>query len=227
MLEELKTEVCAIAKKAQNEGLCRHKSGNFSALDPESGLIAITPSGIDRDTLTPDGIVLINRNAQVIENPLGYKPTSESLMHLAIYENRPDIRAVAHSHPIYATSFAILGKPIPAVTYEGFTMGLTKARIPVAPYARPGTPELAQSVVEPCQEANCLLLARHGAVAFSPNDIEEAYLTVAYVEEMAHLYYNALMLTGGVEPPVFKQEELSSWKYPSQIKGDSGDGIGG
>ena len=59
MLEELKTEVCAIAKKAQNEGLCRHKSGNFSALDPESGLIAITPSGIDRDTLTPDGIVLI------------------------------------------------------------------------------------------------------------------------------------------------------------------------
>lgn len=219
MLEQLKNEVCATAKKAQNEGLCRHKSGNFSALEPESGLIAITPSGIDRDVLTSDGIIIINQDAEVVENLCGFKPTSESLMHLAIYKVRPDIRAIAHSHSIYATSFAILGRPIPAVTYEGFTMGLTKARIPVARYARPGTPELAKSVEEPSKEANCMLLERHGVVAMSPNDIEEAYLNVAYVEEMAHLYYNTLTLTGGVEPPVFEQEELSSWKYPSQIKG--------
>ena len=218
MLEELKAEVCLTAKKAQHEGLCRHKSGNFSAKDNTTGLIAITPSGIDRDELSPDGIILINEDAEVIENLCDLKPTSEALMHLSIYRSRPDAHAIVHTHSIFATSFAILGKPIPAVTYELFTMGLTKARIPVAAYARPGTQELASCVVGPCGEADCFLLERHGAVALSPKSISEAYLKAAYIEEVAQLYFNALAINGGKEPPSFDQAELSSWSYPSQIK---------
>ena len=67
-------------------------------------------------------------------------------MHLELYKKSPEICAVAHTHSMYGTVFAVLNKPIPAVVYEIATLGCTKARIPVAPYARPGTPELAKNV---------------------------------------------------------------------------------
>ena len=87
------------------------------------------------------------------------------------------------------------------LVYRASGMGLTQARIPVAPYARPGTLELAASVVDACQEAECFLLEKHGAVTFDTTSIAEAYRKAVYLEEMAHLYYNALTLGQGAEPP--------------------------
>lgn len=217
MLKELKKRVIKVAQQAQLDGLCQHKSGNFSAMDPKTGYFVITPSGVDRMQLTPDDMVVMDLDANVIENKSGLKPSSECLMHIAIYKARPDLKAIVHTHSKYATVFAILNKPIPPITYEAFHLGLSKGRIPVAPYGRPGSTALAQSVVEPAKEANCFLLQAHGDVAADPESIENAYLSACYVEEIAELYYLTLTTENGVEPPVLPAEELQKWAYPSEI----------
>lgn len=218
MLETLKKDVCLIAKRAQKDGLCKHKSGNFSARDLESGYVVITPTSVDRELLTPRDMVVMDLDANVVENLSGLRPTSESLMHLMIYRQRPEATAIAHTHSAYATTFALLNKPIPAIVYEVANLGLTKARVPVAPYGRPGTTELAESVIESCKEADCFLLEKHGAVALDNRDIYEAFLKAAYIEELAELYHHALTANNCQEPPAFAQEELQKWEYPAQIK---------
>ena len=183
MLESLKKDVVAMAKRAQKEGLCKHLSGNLSARDPETGYVVITPTQVDRELLTARDMVVLDLDANVIENESGLRPTSESLMHLQIYKTRPDVNAVCHTHSMYATTFAVLNKPIPAVVYEIANLGVTKSRIPVAPYGRPGTTDLSDSVIEPVQEADVFLLQGHGAVAVSQGNIYDAYLRAAYIEE--------------------------------------------
>lgn len=223
MLESLKKEVCDIAKRAQKDGLCKHKSGNFSARDPQTGYIVITPTSVDRELLTPRDMVVMDLEANVLENLSGLRPTSEALMHLMIYKTREDAKAIVHTHSMYGTTFALLNKPIPAIVYEVANFGLTKARIPVAPYGRPGTMDLADSVIETCKEAECFLLEKHGTLAFDTRNIYEAYLKANYIEELAQLYYNALVVNQGKEPDAFVQEELQSWEYPKEIKFPKGD----
>lgn len=218
MLEDLKLRVMNTAKQAQRDGMCKHKSGNFSARDAETGYVVITPTSVDREDLVVPDMIVMDLDANVIENQTGLRPTSESLMHLEIYKTRPDVMAVAHTHSMYATVFAVLNKPVPAVVYEIANLNCSKARIPVAPYGRPGTPALAESIVEPCQEADVFLLQGHGAVAVDETCIEEAYLKVCYIEELSELYHHALTANGGQEPDSFPVEELQSWEYPKEIK---------
>lgn len=218
MLEDLKLKVMNVAKQAQREGMCKHKSGNFSARDEETGLVVITPTSVDREDLVVPDMIVMDIDANVIENQTGLRPTSESLMHLKIYQTRPDVKAIAHTHSQFATTFAILEKPIPAVVYEVANLNCSKARIPVAPYGRPGTPALAESVVEPVKEADVFLLQGHGSVAVDEDNIDEAYLKVCYIEELAELYYHALTANGGKEPKSFPAEELQKWEYPKEIK---------
>ena len=80
MLEELKEQVMEVAKTAQRDGLCRHKSGNFSARDLESGLVVITPTGVDREKMVLQDMVVMNMDAEVVESVNGLKPTSEARM---------------------------------------------------------------------------------------------------------------------------------------------------
>ncbi|WP_347711366.1 class II aldolase/adducin family protein [Olsenella uli] len=218
MLEDLKLRVMNVAKQAQREGMCKHKSGNFSARDEETGLVVITPTSVDRENLVVPDMVVMDLDANVVENQTGLRPTSESLMHLKIYQTRPDVRAIAHTHSQFATTFAVLEKPIPAVVYEIANLNCSKARIPVAPYGRPGTPALADSVVDSVKEADVLLLQGHGSVAVDEDNIDEAYLKVCYIEELAELYYHALTANGGQEPKSFPVEELQKWEYPKEIK---------
>ena len=217
MLESLKDRVIAVAVKAQREGLCKHKSGNFSARDPETGYIVISPTGMDRELLKTDDMVVMDLDANVIENKTGLKPTSEAMMHLVIYKTRPDVMGIVHTHSLYATAFACLNRPVPAVSYEMLTMNAKKARIPVAPYGRPGSMTLANSVKDVCLEADGFLLQAHGAVAVDPVRVEEAYLKASYVEELAELAYRVHVLAAGQEIPLMPVEELQKWSYPKEI----------
>jgi L-ribulose-5-phosphate 4-epimerase len=217
MLEELKREVVKIALAADKSGLCKHRSGNFSIRDEKSGYVVVTPSGVDREELTYHDICVVDLEANVIEAVAKLRPTSELLMHLEIYKTRPDVFAVAHTHSRIATSFAVVNKPIPAIIYECANLGLKDAVIPVAPYGRPGTRELSNSVIEPIQRADCILLEAHGVVAVD-KDPKEALLKAHYVEELAEVYYRSLEIGKGEEPKSFPPEELQKWEYPSEIK---------
>lgn len=214
MQEQFKTQVIETAQKAQREGLCKHKSGNISVYDPESGFFFITPSGVDREKLTPDDICVLDLE---LNQKSGGKPSSESLMHAACYRARSDIRAIVHTHSRMATAFSVLNKPIPATVFEMFVFPTENACIPVAPYALPGTEALADNVARVIAKNDMALMERHGAIAVGKS-AEEALLAAHYTEEFAELYYYALQINGGVEPPVFTKEELDRWRYPEKLR---------
>ena len=214
MLENLKEDVVRVAKQAQRAGLCKHKAGNVSIKDPETGYIVITPSGVDREVLTADMVSVIDEDLNVIE---GGKPSSETLMHIECYKARPDINSVIHTHSPMASAFACLNKPIPAFIFEFFVFNLDNATIPVAPYAKPGTMELAQNVANTVKRSDLVLMERHGTIAVGKT-VDEAFENVDYIEELAHIYYYILTLNNGKDTPLFTEEDYKAWKYPDQIK---------
>ena len=217
MLEEQKELVLKYALEAEHMGLCRHRSGHFSLRDRSTGLICITPTGLDRNEMTFQDIVVMNDQAQVVESENGHRPTSEAIMHLKIYEARPEVNGVVHTHSKFAVTFAILKKEIPAIVYELMNLGCKEGYIPVAPYGRPGTMALAESVIKPLSISDVALMESHGVVAVA-KDIKEALLKAAYVEELAEIYYRTLTVLGpGREPPYIPNEELQKWAYPKEI----------
>lgn len=216
MLTELKKEVVRYALQADRDGLCKHRSGNFSIRDPKTGYVCITPTGMDREEMSYHDVVVVDADAKVIEAETGQRPTSETLMHLAAYNSRPDICAVAHTHSRFATAFAVLNKPLPAIVYEILGLGCKEGYVPVAKYGRPGTPELAQTVIEPLGIADAALMQAHGVIAVD-KCLKEALLKAAYVEELAEIYYHTLLI-GGQEPPTVPKDELKKWEYPRDRK---------
>lgn len=216
MLESLKKEVVRYALQADRIGLCKHRSGNFSIRDPKTGYVCITPTGMDREEMSDHDVVVVDMNANVLEAETGQRPTSETLMHLEAYRSRPDISAVAHTHSRFATAFAVLKKPLPAIVYEILGLGCKEGIVPVADYGRPGTPELAKTITAPLKIADAALMQAHGVIAVDKS-LKEALLKAAYVEELAEVYYHTLMIGKG-EPPTVPKEELQKWEYPKEIK---------
>lgn len=216
MLESLKTVVVQCAQEAETQGLCRWRSGNFSARDESTGLICVTPSGVDRRTMKPDDVVVMDRDAQVVESINGRKPSSEALMHLAAYEEREDVYAVAHTHSPFSLVFAALERPIPGLVLEAAHLRCAGGNVPVAPFAPQGTAALADSVRAPLRTGDALLLARHGVLTVGAS-LDDALLKAAYVEELAEVAYRASALAGGAEVPAMPPE-VFTLRYPEKIK---------
>lgn len=215
MLDILKEQVVAVAKEAERLGMCRHKSGNFSIYDPETGYVVITPSGVARDVLGPEHVCVMDLSGKVIERAAEVKPSSEAMMHLYIYKERKDILAIVHTHARYSTAFAIMNKPIPPIVYESAYLGKT-GMVPVAPYGRAGTVDLAWKVADVMKDHEVCLMESHGAIA-AGSSLEDAFLKAQYVEEIAEMYYITLASTGGAEPKALPVEELEKWAYPKEI----------
>ena len=213
MLEALKKQVAAYALQAERMGLCKHRSGNFSIRDEETQLVCITPTGMDREDMSYHDIVVMRMDAEVVEAETGQRPTSESLMHLMVYQTRPDVRAIAHTHSKIATAFAVLNKPIPAIVYEIMMLGCKEGYVPVAPYGRPGTRAAAENVLAPLSISDVALMQAHGVVAVAEN-LKESLLKASYVEELADIYYRCLTVLGH-EPATITADELAKWKYPT------------
>lgn len=215
MLETLKEQVVAVAKESERLGMCKHKSGNFSIYDPGTGYVVITPSGVARDVLTAEHICVMDLEGRVIECRAEVKPSSEALMHLYIYKERKDILAIAHTHARFSTAFSIMNKPIPPIVYECAYLGRT-GTVPVAPYGRAGTADLAEKVAQVMKEYDCCLMESHGAIAAAGN-MDDAFLKAQYVEEIAEMYYITLAAGHGAEPHALPVEELEKWAYPKEI----------
>ncbi|MBR2257922.1 MAG: class II aldolase/adducin family protein [Blautia sp.] len=218
MLEELKSAVIQIGRQAQRDGLCKHKSGNFSARDAETGYFVITPSAVDREVLTPEDMIVMDVDCHVIEYRKGLRPSSESLMHAAVYRSRPELRGIVHTHSKYATVFATLGRAIPPMVNEMMALNNKDFYIRVAEYGRAGTRQLADNVAAALKDADCALMYAHGAIAVDAQNIEGAYLKACYIEEMAEVYHHVLAISQGKEAPILPFEELHDWGYPEEIK---------
>ena len=216
MLEALRNEVVRCAQEAEAQGLCRWRSGNFSAMDKDTGLVCMTPSGVDRRTMSAEDIVVIDKDAHVAEAAKDRKPSSEALMHLAAYEVRPDICAIVHTHSPFALVFAALERPIPGLVLEAAHLRCEGGSVPVAPFAPQGTQELADSVRAPLRVGDALLLARHGVLTVGYS-LEDALLKAAYVEELAEVAYRVAAISDGKEIAALPPKALEL-HYPEKIK---------
>lgn len=193
MLKNLKEEVLEIAILAEEAGLCRHGGGNFSMINRKKGLIAITPSGIPRDELEPQDLLVIDLNGNIVENRMGFKPSSETPMHTAIYREREDAVAICHTHAKNATAFSCMGGvPVKPVAYESlFYGGICR----VAPFAEPGSIELGRSAIDYMKGTDAVILGNHGLVTIGRNAYD-AYLKTCYVEDVCEINLKAASVVG-------------------------------
>lgn len=201
MLEKEKELVVAYGKKLITSGLTAGTGGNISIFNPEKQLMAISPSGIDYFETTPEDVVIMDLEGNVVEGDK--KPSSEWSMHMIYYQKRgEEIRAVVHSHSTFSTVLAICGMDLPATDYQVAIAGGNNVRC--AEYATFGTKELAEASFEAMKDRYACFLANHGLLACGPS-IEQTFAIAEEVERLAGLHYRACTLG---TPKVLDDQEM-------------------
>lgn len=189
--------------------------GNISA-KLEDGSFMATPTGISKSFITPEKLVRIDREGNVLEALEGYRPSSEIKMHLRCYEERADVGAVLHAHPPAATGYAVAN--IPLDEYSMIETVLTLGSIPVTPYGTPSTYEVPDAIAPYLGEHDALLLQNHGALTVGA-DVVTAYYRMETLELFAKISLNAHLLGGA--------KELSGENIDRLISMRQGYGISG
>jgi len=184
---EQRDELTEATREMYQRGLVGAYSGNTSLRLTGSGddsLLLVTPTHHPYYRLQPDELVVVNLDGEPV-SPAPMAPSSETRLHLEIYRQRPDVQAVAHTHSIYASVAAVIGRDIPPLIDEMLmTIG---GPIKVSKYAFPGTQELAEQAFDALGDRNAALLRNHGAVGVGP-DIWEALEVCDLVERLAQIF---------------------------------------
>ncbi len=202
LLEKLRDQVVWVGLEALQRGVVHGTSGNMSLRDPESGLIAISPSGIPYPAMTAADVVIVNERGEVVEG--NRKPSSETPLHTMIMQARPDIRAVVHTHSHYSTVVSCIRPFLPPILTEACLV--VGATVPVTRYGLTGTPDFGASVLEILTpESTAVILKNHGLIAFG-DDFGSALGKAEVVEEAARVYVHALAANGGREPDLVPGE---------------------
>ncbi|HAA90206.1 MAG: L-fuculose phosphate aldolase FucA [Thermoanaerobacterales bacterium 50_218] len=200
--EKAAREIIKIGRQMLESGLVLGTWGNLSVRLAALDGFLITPSGIDYRLLSEEDLVLVDFNGRKVEGKL--RPSSETLLHAAIYRNRPDVNGIVHTHSIHSSVFAVNREEIPPVLEE-FAQ-LVGGIVRVATYAPPGTPELAEATVAALGDRGAVLLANHGLVSVGSH-LQEAFLVSQVVEKAAYVYLLA-KISG--KPHVLTEEE--AWR---------------
>jgi L-ribulose-5-phosphate 4-epimerase len=204
LYEEARKAVCDAAKRMQRDGLVKLTSGNISCRVPGTGFFAITPSGMDYDTLLPGDVCILDTSGKVINGHR--RPSTETPMHRACYERRPDVGGIVHTHSIYASAFACLGKEMPIISTE--LAMLVGGTIKCAPYAKSGTEEFARAAVDTLgSESLAVLFQNHGVMAVG-RTLKEAYSVAVGLEEAAMIYHIARQLGDPIMIPAEERDRM-------------------
>lgn len=209
-LWQLRQAIVSCARDALQQNLVQGTNGNFSARDPDSKVIAVTPSAVSYDLLEADQVVLVNVDGEIIEGHL--RPTSELKMHLAIYQARDDVQAVVHTHAPFSLTFAAAGTPVRiAVTEAAHVLG---NNVRVAPYFKPGSAELAVVIAGNLGQDSAILLERHGLVTVGTTIQQAAQATMAVESAARTILYAKL---AGIELKYFSSRELKDLHKDYQL----------
>ena len=199
MMEYEKEQVVRYGKKLIDRRLTTGSGGNISVYNREKNLVAISPSGLDYYETTPEDIVILDIDGNLVEGK--HRPSSEAGMHLAFYKNRADVSGIVHTHSKFATAIACMGWELPAVHY---LIGMAGHRVKCTGYATYGSDELAKKALETIGDSNAVLLANHGLIALG-EDVDRAFSTAEHLEFVSEVYY--LTKTLGT-PNILSDEDM-------------------
>lgn len=196
-VDDAEAALLAVAKDMQRRGLVEGTAGNLSARRSD-GTVVVTPSSLDYETMGPDDLVVVDLGGNVVSARPGRSPTSELHLHLACYRAFDDIASVIHSHPVWATMFAVSHQPIPACIDEVATY--VGGDVRCAEYAESGTADVGVRAVQALYGRGAALLANHGMVAVGPSPARVLHI-IALVERSAQIAWGARALGGPIPIP--------------------------
>lgn len=192
-------DIVAVARALDDAGMMPNKSGNLSCRLP--GGYVITPSGVPYDQMQPDQLVSMREDGTAEAG--GPRPSSEWLMHAAIYSHRPEISAIVHTHSPRASALSCAGVGIPPFHYM---IALAGGAVRCMPYAIFGSAEIAANAVRGLEGRRAVLLANHGVVAVGPT-LRAAQAVAIEVENLASQYL--ALRAAGMEPIELDDDELA------------------
>lgn len=201
LLQALREEVVQTGLEALSRRIVHGTAGNFSIRDPQTGYIAISPSGMPYPTITPADVVIVDDQARVIDGHR--RPSSETPMHTMIMRAFPTIRAIVHTHSHYSTVVGVIRDHLPPILTE--VCCVVGEHVPVTRYGLTGMPDIGESILEVMDaDTKAVLMRNHGLIAFG-GSFDEALTVGMIVEEAARVYIDALAANGGEEPVLVPQ----------------------
>ncbi len=204
--EELKELVVVGGVTMVKQRLTVGTWGNISIRDHETGLIYISPSGVEYEDVRTRDIVVLNENLEVVDGTA--VPSIEKAMHAAVYKARSDIGAVIHTHPVYSSVLGVNHMELPGIS-EDFVQ-IVGEKIVCSEYALPGTPKLAENVIRALgKERNAVLLPNHGTLC-AGRDLREVLKISYVVEKTAQVYIMALSIG---TPQLISGEDIREMRY--------------
>ena len=212
---ELREQICDICHKMWQLGWVAANDGNVSVKLPDGTFLA-TPTGMSKSFITPEKLVHIDQDGQILDASAGLKPTSEIKMHRRCYKEREDVGAVLHAHPPVATGYAVANKPLDE--YSMIETVIALGSIPVTPYGTPSTYEVPDRIAPYLGEHDALLLQNHGALTVGA-DLITAYYRMETLELFAKISLNAHLLGGAKEISRENIDRLISMREGYQVTG--------
>lgn len=202
-MKKCRSHVVDIGRKLFEHQVVYDGQGNISCRLPEQDLVAVTPSAVPYLDREPEDICIVDMQSKLIEGK--WKPSSEIRLHMVFYRQRPEVKAVIHTHALYCSIYGISGeKELPLVLNEA-AMVLGQP-VPVAPYARPGTRDLARSTYQATgNDGRAVIMAHHGLVTVGES-LEDAYAATLAAEHTAQAVCTVRSM--GVEPKTLAGEEI-------------------
>ncbi|HOK29509.1 MAG TPA: L-ribulose-5-phosphate 4-epimerase [bacterium] len=206
MLEKLREEVCEMNLELSRSRLVTMFSGNVSGRDPETGYVAIKPSGMNYRNMRPEDMVIVDMNGDVVEGK--HKPSVDTLTHLYIYKNRPDVNGITHTHSNYATSFAALGQSIPVyLTAMADDFG---GPVPCTDYAPVGSEAIGKEILRVIGNSPAVLVKNHGVFTIGKSPSEALKIAVM-LEDIAKTVHLALLRGKPQEIPPEEVQRAYEW----------------
>jgi L-ribulose-5-phosphate 4-epimerase len=202
-LEQLQREVWETNLGIFRAGLVTMHAGNASGVDRKRGLVIIKPSGMDYDKLRPADMVAVDLEGRKVKGK--WKPSVDLPHHLYLYQHRPEIGGVIHTHSNYATAFALLGRPLPVyLTAIADEFGV---EVPCAPYVDNVGDHIGETILKYMGKAPAILLAQHGVFSWGPTP-RAALKSAVMLEDVAKTCFLAFLLG---EPKPLPPEEIQKW----------------
>lgn len=174
--------------------LLTSNDGNISVRVEDDRLL-ITPAGMCKGRMDVDDLLLLNLDGKILSVASGRKPSSETPMHLEVYKQRSDVRAVLHAHPVFATVLTVSDFPLPMNVLP--EVMLTLGEVPTTRYATPSSHDDADAIRELIRDHDALLLRQHGSLTVG-KDLDAALTNLERIEHVAEVFWRAQML-GKVE----------------------------